>query len=120
MSQYIDGFVVPIAKDKVPAYRAIAEQAAAIWKEHGALEYRECVGDDLQIEGTVPFPRMAGCGPDETVIFAWVVFASKEARDDANAKIHVDPRLKDMCYPNNLPFDCTRMAYGGFASLVSA
>lgn len=120
MSQYIDGFVIPVRKDKVEHYRQIAEKASVIWKEHGAQEYRECIGDDLEVEGMSPFPRLAGCEPDETVVFAWVVFASKEARDAANAKIMADPRVQAMGDAANQVFDCKRMAYGGFSSLVSA
>ncbi|MBE7499814.1 MAG: DUF1428 domain-containing protein [Verrucomicrobiales bacterium] len=120
MSQYIDGFVLPVPRGKLEEYRQVAERAAALWKEHGALEYRECVGDDLQVEGMVPFPQLAGCRPEETVVFAWVVYASKEARDAANAKIMADPRVKELCDPAGQIFDCTRMAYGGFRSLVQA
>lgn len=120
MSQYIDGFVIPVSKDKIDAYREMAERAAAIWIEHGALEYRECLGDDLDFDFGVPFTRLANCGPDETVFFSWVVYASKEARDEANAKIHADPRLKEMCDPDHMPFDCKRMSFGGFRSVVSA
>lgn len=123
MEKYVDGFVLPLAKDKVEAYKAIAEQASAIWKEHGALEYIECVLDDPDAKGMKEFPKLAGCGPDETVIFAWVVFASREARDEANARIMADPRMKEMMdcgSQDKEPFDYTKMAYGGFRVLVSA
>lgn len=120
MNQYVDAFVVPVPRDKVPQYLELARMAAAVWREHGALEYRECLGDDLQIEGVLPFPQMAGCGPDETVFFSWAVFASKEARDAANAKIHTDPRLREICGSADLPFDVKRMAYGGFQVAVQA
>jgi uncharacterized protein YbaA (DUF1428 family) len=119
MSTYIDGFVIPIAKDKIDAYRAIAEKAAVIWKEHGALEYYECLGDDLEVPDMVTFPQLAQCGPDETVVFSWIVYASKEARDAANVKIMADPRLKEMMEQGEPPFDCKRMAYGGFRPLVA-
>lgn len=120
MSHYVDGFVLPIGKDQLAAYRELAAVAADIWKEHGALEYRECLGDDLHIPGMVSFHQLAGCGPEETVVFAWAVFASKAARDAANAKIHEDPRLKAACDPTKAPFDCARLAYGGFTTLVQA
>lgn len=119
-SQYVDGFVLPVPRDKLAEYQVIAEQASAIWIEHGALEYRECVGDDLSTEGVLGFPAIAGAGPDETVVFAWIVYASKEQRDEVNAKVRADPRLADFCKPENLPFDCKRMAYGGFRTIVQA
>ncbi len=118
MSQYIDGFVIPVSKDKIDAYKATATRAAAIWKEHGALEYRECVGDDLDIEDQVPFPKLAGAKADETVVFAYVVFASKESRDAVNKKIMTDPRIAELFEEVGRIFDCTRMAYGGFQTLV--
>lgn len=92
--QYIDGFLVPVPKDKIEAYRESAVKAAAIWKEYGALEYRECLGDDLNVEDLVPFPKMADAKPDETVVLTYVVYASREARDAANEKIMADPRIK--------------------------
>jgi len=118
MSQYIDGFVIPVPKANIDAYQATASQAAAIWKEHGALDYRECVGDDLEVEDQVPFPKLANAKPDETVVFAYVVFASKEARDAANKKIMADPRVEELCHDVGRIFDTKRMAYGGFRTLV--
>lgn len=120
MGKYIDGFVIPLKKDRVDDYKRIAEKAAAIWKEHGALDYWECVGDDLATNDMVPFPQLAQAGPDETVVFAWVVFASREARDRANEKIMADPRMKDMMDHDKPIFDYKRMAYGGFRELVHA
>lgn len=120
MNRYIDGFVIPIPKDRIEDYRRLAAQAAAVWKEHGALDYWECVGDDLDTKEMVSFTQLAQAGPDETVIFAWVVFASREHRDQANVKIMADPRLKDMMDPNKPIFDHKRMAYGGFKELVHA
>src|SRR5215831_6796867 len=112
MGRYVDGFVIPVQKDRIEDYRRIAEQAAPIWKEYGALDYWECVGDDLDVKGLVAFTQLAQAGPDETVVFAWVVFESREQRDLANAKIAADPRLSAMV-GDNPPFDMQRMAYGG-------
>jgi uncharacterized protein YbaA (DUF1428 family) len=120
MSRYIDGFVIPIAKDKVETYRAMATQAAGIWKELGALEYVETIGDDLDVTDQTPFPKMAGAGPDETVVLAYIVYRSREHRDNVNAKVMADPRIKAMCDPDNAPFDFKRMAYGGFKAIVEA
>lgn len=118
MNQYIDGFVIPVPKYKIDEYRRIAEMAGQVWKEHGALDYWECIGDDLDVKDMVSFPQLAECSPDETVIFSWIVFESREQRDQINAKVMADPRLKEMCDQNNQPFDCKRMAYGGFKLLV--
>jgi uncharacterized protein YbaA (DUF1428 family) len=120
MARYVDGFVIPVPKNRVEDYRRVAEKAAAIWKEYGALDYWECVGDDLEATGMVSFLQLAQAGPDETVIFAWVVFESRQKRDEANAKIMADPRLKEMIDPNKPIFDYKRMAYGGFEELVHA
>jgi uncharacterized protein YbaA (DUF1428 family) len=117
MGQYVDGFVIPVRKDRIEDYRRMAEQAAPIWKEYGALDYWECVGDDLEVQGLVPFPQLVQTGPDETVVFAWVVFESREQRDAANAKIMADPRLSELA-GENPPFDMQRMATGGFRVLV--
>lgn len=120
MSLYIDGFLLPVPIAELDRYREIAEFASKIYQEHGALSYHECVGDDLRIEGTQAFPDLLHCNEGETVMFSWATFASREARDAANAKIMSDPRLTEMCNPENAPFDCKRMAYGGFRSFVSA
>jgi uncharacterized protein YbaA (DUF1428 family) len=93
----------------------LAEKAGRIWKEHGALEFREGAGDDLEVKDQVPFPQLAGAKPDETVIFSWIVF---ESRDQVNAKVMDDPGIKEMCDASNSPFDFKRMAYGGFKVLV--
>ena len=118
MSRYIDGFVLPIPRARINDYQRVAEAAAEIWKEHGALEYWECTGDDLNIEGTRSFSELITASDDETVVFAWVVFESREARDAANAKIFSDPRMSTLIDPENPIFDAKRMAYGGFKSLV--
>lgn len=118
MKRYVDGFVLPVPKDRIADYQAIAEAASRIWREHGALEYWECVGDDLNTEGTRSFTEMTNATDNETVIFAWVVFESREARDAANEKIMADPRMADLIDPDNPIFDCQRMAHGGFKEIV--
>jgi uncharacterized protein YbaA (DUF1428 family) len=117
--RYIDGFVIPIAKDKVQAYRKMAQKGGEIWKEYGALEYYECIGDDLDIEGTLSFKKIAGASEEETVIFSWIVYESKEQRDKINAEVMKDPRLDETMEAGaEMPFDMKRMAYGGFKTLV--
>ena len=120
MGRYIDGFVIPVPKDRIDDYRRVAEKAAVVWKEYGALDYWECVGDDLEVKDMVPFSHLAQAGPNETVVFAWVVVESREHRDKANEKIMADPRLKEMMDINKPIFDYKRMAYGGFRELVHA
>jgi uncharacterized protein YbaA (DUF1428 family) len=117
---YVDGFVLPVPTDRIDEYKRIAETAAKVWREHGALEYRECVGDDMTPEFGVKFPQMAAAKPGETVVFAWIVYKSREHRDEVNAKVMQDPRMKESCDPDNLPFDCARMGYGGFKTIVAA
>jgi uncharacterized protein YbaA (DUF1428 family) len=118
MSQYVDGFVVPVPKDKVEDYRRMAQQAAAVWKEHGALEYRECVLEDPDAKEMVSFPQLANTRENETVVLAWVVYESREHRDKVNALVMADPRLQGACAEG--VFDWKRMAYGGFKGLVQA
>ena len=120
MSQYVDGFVLCVPKDKLEEYTRLATKAGEIWKELGALEYRECVGDDMDVKDMVAFPDIAKAGPDEVVIFAWAVFESREHRDATNAKIMADPRLEEMCGATSAIFDCKRMSYGGFRTIVRA
>jgi uncharacterized protein YbaA (DUF1428 family) len=115
---YVDGYVLPVPKKNLKAYRRLAQQAGEIWREHGALEYRECVGDDLKTKMGVPFPKSAKAKSGETVIFAYIVFKSRAHRDRVNAKVMKDPRITGMCDPKNMPFDCKRMVYGGFRVLV--
>src|SRR5262245_35838757 len=118
--KYVDGYVLPVPKKKLQFYRRIAQQAGKIWREHGALEYRECVGEDLDVKWGVPFPRQIKAKPGETVVFAWIVFKSRAHRDCVNAKVMKDPRISNMCDPKEMPFDCKRMVYGGFKVLVDA
>ena len=117
--QYVDGFVVPVPKKKLPAYRGIAQKAAKIWREHGALEYREWVAEDVKVGKRTSFPRSVKLKPSETVVFSWIVFKSRKHRDAVNAKVMADPRLADMMDPKAMPFDGKRMIYGGFAPLVA-
>jgi uncharacterized protein YbaA (DUF1428 family) len=120
MPKYVDGFVIPIPKDKLEEYRQIAEGAGRIWMEHGALDYRECVGDDLQVKDQVSFPEIIKAQPEETVVFAWIIYESREHRDAVNAQVMQDPRLAKMMEPGAMPFDCKRMAYGGFTTIVGS
>lgn len=118
MKNYVDGFVLPVEKSKIEDYRLVAQKAAEIWKEHGALDYWECVGDDLEVEDMLGFKHIANAGADETVILSWVVFESREHRDQVNAKIMADPRIRELCDACGEIFDCKRMAYGGFNTLI--
>lgn len=117
---YVDGFVLPVPKKKLKAYVKLAQAASKIWMEYGALEYRECVLDDGDVKMGVPFPKNAKAKAGETVVFAWIVYKSKAHRDRVNAKIMKDPRIANMCDPEDMPFDCKRMVYGGFKTLVQA
>ena len=120
MSNYIDGFVLPIPRDRLDDYQRVAEKVADIWKEHGAIDYFEYVGDDLNREGTLSFSEIVAAKENEVIIFGWVVFESREARDLANEKVATDPRMIDLIDPLIDPsspiFDAERMAYGGFKS----
>ena len=115
---YVDGFVIPILVKNLAIYRKIASKAGKIWKEHGALEYRECVGDDMEVKDMVSFPKLAKTKPGETVVFAWIVYKSRAHRDRINAKVMKDPRMADMMDPKNMPFDGKRMFWGGFKVMV--
>ena len=117
MGKYVDGFVIPMAKDKVEEYRVIAQKASELWKEYGALDYVEAIGDDLEVKDMLSFKTIAGASEDETVIFAWIVYESKEERDRINAAVMEDARLK--AEMDCMPFDFKRMAYGGFKTLVA-
>ncbi len=116
--QYVDGFVVPVPKKKLPAYRRMARKAGRIWREHGALDYRECVADDVKVGKLTSFPRSVKLKPGETVVFSWIVYKSRAHRDAVNAKVMSDPRLKNMMDPKAVPFDAKRMFFGGFTTLV--
>jgi uncharacterized protein YbaA (DUF1428 family) len=117
---YVDGFVLPVPKKNLAAYRRLSAKAGKVWRELGALEYRECVGDDLAVRMGVPFPRLAKVKRGETVVFSWIVYRSKAHRDRVNAKVMKDPRIADMMEDGPMPFDVKRMAYGGFRVIVNA
>lgn len=117
---YVDGFVLAVPKKKLSAYRRMAQKASKIWKEHGALEYRESAGDDMKVMCGVPFPKLAKVKPGETVVFAWITYKSRAHRDQVNAKVMKDPRIAGMCDPKDMPFDVKRMSYGGFKIIVKA
>ena len=118
MAVYVDGFVLPVPSRYVEAYRRIARKAGKVWREHGALEFRECVGDDLATRCGTPFGKLARTKRGETVFFSFIVFKSRAHRDKVNAKVMKDPRLAKMMNPKSMPFDVKRMVYGGFKGLV--
>ena len=117
---YVDGFVIPGPTKNIAAYRAMARKSGRIWREYGALEFRECVADDVEPKGIkLTFPRLAKVKRGETVFFSWTVYKSRAHRDRVNAKVMKDPRiLKMMTDPSTMPFDVKRMAYAGFRMLV--
>jgi uncharacterized protein YbaA (DUF1428 family) len=117
---YVDGFIVPVPKRNIEAYRRMASKAGKVWRDHGALEFRECVGDDLKVKMGISFSRGARLKPGETVMFSWIVYKSRAHRDRVNAKVMKDPRLASMMDPKATPFDVKRMWYGGFKVLVDA
>ena len=118
---YVDGYVLPLPKKNLKAYRSMARKAAKIWREHGALEVRECVGEDLAVKNFAPvppFPRVLKTKPGETVVFSWITFKSRAHRDRVNAKVISDPRLSGFD-PKKMPLDMKRMIYGGFDVIVA-
>ena len=118
MSHYVDSIVVPVPKAKLDAYKAMSARSGAIWKEHGALQYWEAVADDIKPGKVTSFPQAVQLKDDETVVVAWVVFASRAERDRIMEKVMADPRLADMMDPANQPFDGQRMFWGGFEVLI--
>ncbi|AXA93183.1 DUF1428 domain-containing protein [Massilia sp. YMA4] len=114
---YVDGFIVPVPKAQLEAYRALAQKAGTIWREHGALEFRECMGDDVPPGQLTSFPQAVQLKDDEVVFFSWIVYDSREARDRINKMVMEDPRMADMM--SNMPFDGKRMIMGGFTPFVS-
>ncbi len=117
---YVDGYVLPVPKKNLTAYRKMAEKAGKIWREHGALEYIEAAADDVKQGKWTSFPQSVKQKPGETVVFAYVVYQSRAHRDKVNAKVMKDPRIKNMCDPKSLPFDGKRMFWGGFKTIVNA
>lgn len=115
---YVDGYVLPLPKKNIKAYQKIAKQTGKIWIEHGALDYKESIGEDLKVKGMVSFATVCKAKPSETVVFAYVVFKSRKHRDSVNAKVMNDPRLHKICDTKNVPFDVKKMIYGGFNIIV--
>jgi len=120
MMAYVDGFVLPVPKKNLAAYKRMSRKAGKVWREHGALDYKECVGDDLKTKMGLPFPRLVRPKRGETIMFSFVVFKSRGHRDKVNAKVMKDKRLATMMKPGAMPFDVKRMAYGGFKVIVDA
>jgi uncharacterized protein YbaA (DUF1428 family) len=115
---YVDGFVLPVPKKKLEAYRKMAQKAGKVWREHGAVEYIECAADDVKPGKHTSFPQSVKLKSGETVVFAYIVFKSRPHRDRVNPKVMKDPRLANMMDPKAMPFDAKRMIYGGFKTLV--
>jgi len=119
MARYVDGFVVPVPRTKLAAYRRMAQTAGRVWRDHGALEYIESVADDVKRGKRTSFPRSVKLKPNETVVFSYIVYKSRAQRDRINAKVMKDPRLIKMMDPKAMPFDGKRMFWGGFKTFVS-
>ena len=117
---YVDGFVLPVAKKNLKLYRSIAQKAGKIWREHGALQYVEAVGDDMDVKFGMPFPKQMKVKAGETVVFSWIVYKTRAHRDKVNAKVMADPRMNKIMENSAMPFDLKRMVYGGFKFLVDA
>jgi uncharacterized protein YbaA (DUF1428 family) len=115
---YVDGFVLPLPIANIDAYRAMATKAGQIWREHGALQFRECIGDDVKPGVHTSFPQSVKLEEGETVVFSWIVYESRAQRDEVNEKVMKDPRMAEMMQPESMPFDGKRMIYGGFEMLV--
>ena len=115
---YVDGFVVPVPKRKIQAYRRMARTAGKVWREHGAVEYVECIADDVKPGKWTSFPQAVKLKPGEAVAFSWIVYKSRRDRDRINKKVMKDKRLASMMDPKKLPFDGKRMFWGGFKVLV--
>ena len=115
---YVDGFIVPVPKKKLAAYVRMAKKVGKIWREHGALDYREWVAEDVKVGKLTSFPRSVKLKPDETVVFSWITYKSRAQRDRVNAKVMADPRSKPLSDLKAMPFDGKRLIYGGFESLV--
>ncbi len=118
--RYVDGYVLPVPKKHLPAYRRMAQKAGKLWRKYGALDYKECVGDDFKTPCGIPFPKMLKLKPSETVVFAYIVFKSRAHRDQVNARVMNDASMKEDMAGKPMPFDMKRMIYGGFKVLVDA
>jgi uncharacterized protein YbaA (DUF1428 family) len=119
MARYVDGFLLPVPKKNLPAYRRMAAKAGKVWREHGALEYCECIGDDLTTKGVKSFTQQLRPKGGEVIFFSFIVYKSRKDRDRVNAKVMKDPRM-DKVMQGGMPFDVKRMCYGGFKVLVDA
>lgn len=115
---YVDGFVVPVPKKNLDAYRKMALKAGKIWLEHGAIEFKECIAEDVKPGKLTSFPQSVKLKPSEVVVFSYIVYKNRATRDKVNKKVMEDPRLKDMMQGKDMPFDGKRMIYGGFETLV--
>jgi uncharacterized protein YbaA (DUF1428 family) len=115
---YVDGFIVPVPKRKLPAYRRISRRAGKVWREHGALDYHECVADDVKRGKWTSFPRSVKLKRGETVVFSWITYKSRRQRDTVMKKVMTDKRLAAMMDPAKMPFDMKRMIFGGFRSII--
>ena len=115
---YIDGFIVPVPKKNVAAYRSLSRKAGKVWREHGALDYRECIADDVKVGKRTSFPRSVKRKPNETVVFSWITYKSRKHRDAVMKKVMTDKRLAAFMNPKEMPFDTKRMIFGGFKTIV--
>lgn len=116
---YVDGFVLPVPKKNIDAYKKLARKAGKVWMEHGALSYEECMADDVKPGKVTSFPQAVKLKPDEVVFFSWITYKSRRHRDAVNKKVMADPRIAAMCPPGQAPFDEKRMFFGGFKAVVS-
>jgi uncharacterized protein YbaA (DUF1428 family) len=117
---YVDGFIVPVPKKKLAAYRTMARKAGKVWRDHGALEFRECVADDVKVGKWTSFPRSVKLKRGETVVFSWIVYKTLAHRDRVMANVMKDKRIAKMMNPKDMPFDAKRMIFGGFKVIVEA
>jgi uncharacterized protein YbaA (DUF1428 family) len=117
---YVDGFIVPVPKKKLADYQRLARTAGKVWRDHGALEFRECVADDVKVGMRTSFPRSVKLKSNETVVFSWIVYKSRAHRDRVNAAVMKDKRMAKMMQPGAVPFDGKRMIYGGFKLMLDA
>ena len=116
--RYVDGFVVPVPQKNIEAYKEMSRVCAGVWREYGAIEFRECMGDDVKPGKLTSFPQSVNLEEGEVVFFSWIVYASREQRDQVNEKVMKDPRMAEMMKPENTPFDGKRMIYGGFEMVI--
>lgn len=117
---YVDGFILPLPKKNLDAYREMSRRCGAVWREHGALEYRECIADDVKPGKLTSFPQAVNLEDGEVVVFSYITYESREKRDEINEKVMKDPRLADIMSPEGMPFDGKRLVYGGFEVLLDA